>query len=138
MIELYAAIRSVLNADPQISGLLSTYKSFGASIFSDPAPKDAALPYIIISDPVSTSAFDTKTTRGREILLDVRCYIPNGGDRAKLDAIAERVYTLLHRKEIPVEGFKVVIAAASPPMGSPEEAFAIGRIVSIRFTMMEA
>ncbi len=138
MSALTRAIRDTLQADSTLKGLLATYQKSGAAVFSDPPPKDAQLPYIVVSDNVTSNAFDTKGTRGREVTRDIRCYAPIGSDKTKLDLISERVFALLHRQNIAVTGFNVVIAAASGPFAAPEEPYAIGEIVSIRYIMMEA
>ena len=138
MSALTKGIHDVLAADSTLRGLLATYQNQGAAVFSDPPPKDAQLPYIVVSDNITSTAFDTKGTRGREVIRDVRCYAPIGSEHTKLDAVAERVFTLLHRQNIAVTGFVVVIASASGPYAAPVEPYALGEIVTIRYILMEA
>ena len=138
MSALTIAIRGILQADATLKGLLSVYRTTGAAVFSDPPPQDANLPYIVISHSVASAPFDTKTTKGRAVERDIRCYASVGSDHTKLEAIAERVFALLHRQNITVTGFSLVIASASGPYAAPDEPYAIGEIVSIRYIMMEA
>ena len=133
---LTEAIYDVLSGDGTLVGLLTTYGGLPAVFTTDPAPGDAALPYIVSAGHVADAAFDTKTTLGREVWRDVRCYAEADGSAVTVEEIAERVRTLLHRQTITVTGFGMVVAECSGPVVA-DESDAYGRIVTIRYKLME-
>ena len=136
MSALTAALYALLAGDATLTALLSTYGSAPAIFTTDPAPGDAELPYIVTAGAVSQSPFDTKTTRGRDVVRDVRCYASASGSAIVVEAIAERVRALLHRQELAIDGFSWVWASCSGPIGA-DEPDAYGRIVSVRLTVEE-
>lgn len=131
-----AAIYDLLAGDATLVALLSTYKGEPAVITTDPAPGDAELPYVVSAGEVSQAPFDTKTTRGRAIVRDVRCYAEASGSAIVVEAIAERVRALLHRQELAIDGFAWILAECSGPIVA-DERDAYGRIVSVRLTVEE-
>lgn len=130
------AIYSRLAGDETLAGLVNTYQGEPAIFTTDPAPGDAALPYIVTAGAVATAAFDTKTTRGRTVTRDVRCYTSASGSAAVVEAMAERVRELLHRQELTVAGYAWVWSECSGPVAADEQD-AYGRIVTIRITIEE-
>jgi len=130
------AIHDVLAADGTLTGLLATYGGEPAIFTTDPAPGDAVLPYIVSAGEVAQMAFDTKTTRGRVAVRDVRCYTDATGSAVVVEAIAERVRALLHRQTLAISDFECVIAECSGPMAADGQD-AYGRIVTIRLSMEE-
>jgi hypothetical protein len=131
-----AAIYDVLVGDGTLAGLLSTYGGNPAVFTMDPAPGDADLPYIVTAGEVSQVPFDTKTTRGRTILRDVRCYDEADGSAVTVEAIAERVRALLHRQAVTIAGFNWILAECSGPIVA-DERDAYGRIVTVRMMLEE-
>ena len=136
MSALTQGIYDRLSGDATLAGLLATYGGAPAVFTADPAPGDAELPYIVSAGAVADVAFDTKTTRGREVTRDVRCYAAASGSAATVEAIAERVRALLHRHALTVSGYEVWVAECSGPMAA-DESGAYGRIVTVRFLMAE-
>ena len=135
--DLTAALYDLLTGDAELVALLSTYQGEPAVFTTDPAPEDAALPFVVSAGQVADSAFDTKTTRGRDVRRDVRCYAPVDGSAVTVEAIAERVRELLHRHQLAVSGMETWIAETSGPIVADEDD-AYGRIVSVRLVMMES
>ncbi len=133
---LTAALYDRLAGDATLTGLLSTYQGGPAVFTVDPAPGDAALPYIVSAGAVSDMAFDTKTGGGRDVRRDVRCYDTVSGSATRVEQIAERVRALLHRHRLEVDGHETWVAEASGPIAADEDA-AYGRVVSIRLLMVE-
>lgn len=130
------AIYDVLADDATLAGLLSTYGGEPAVFTTDPAPGDAELPYIVTAGEVSQAPFDTKTTRGRDIMRDVRCYADASGSAVDVEAIAERVRALLHRQPLVIPGFVWMLAECSGPIVADEHD-AYGRIVTVRLMIEE-
>lgn len=130
-------IHALLVEDATLAGLLNTYGGEPAVFTMDPAPGDAQLPYIVTAGEVSTAPFDTKTTRGREIMRDVRCYDAADGSAAAVEAIAERVRALLHRQTLTVAGFNWMLSECTGPVVA-DERDAYGRIVTVRMIIQEA
>lgn len=125
-----AAIWDRLANDALLTALLSEYGGLPAIFTTDPAPGDAVLPYIVTAGEVAQTPWDTKTTLGRELTRDVRCYDADDGSVVTIEAIAERVRSLLHRHELVVDGYTTVIAECFGPITADEED-AYGRIVSV-------
>lgn len=133
---LTQAIYDVLAGDAALTALLSTYGGEPAIFTTDPGPGDASMPYIVTAGEVAQEPFDTKTTRGRAVTRDVRCYTAAGGSAATVEAIAERVRALLHRQEVVIADHEWVMAACSGPIAADEQD-AYGRIVTVRTTVQE-
>lgn len=133
---LTSAIYDRLAGDSILTGYLSTYKGNPAIFTIDPAPGDAELPYIITAGEVSQSPWDTKTTRGRDLIRDVRCYTKEDGSAVLIEAIAERVRVLLHRQSLSIDGFTWVISAVSGPIQADEQD-TYGRVLSLSLKAQE-
>ena len=133
---LTAAIYNRLAGDAMLTALLAEYNGQPAVFTTDPAPGNAVLPYIVSAGQVAVSPSDTKTTRGRQVWRDVRCYAPSTGSAVLIEQIAERVRELLHRHRLEVSGYEVYICEASGPVGADEDD-AYGRIVSLRLIAQE-
>lgn len=133
---LTSAIYERLSGDATLVALLTTYEDLPAIFTTDPAPGDASMPYIVTAGEIAQSPFDTKTTRGRDISRDIRCYAPAGGSAQTVETIAERVRALLHRQELAVDGFEWMLSECSGPIVADEQD-AYGRIVSVRLVIQE-
>lgn len=133
---LTQAIYDVLVGDGTLAGLLASYGGQPAVFTTDPAPGDADLPYVVSAGEVSQAAADTKNSLGRELRRDVRCYAAADGSAVDVEAIAERVRTLLHRQALVIAGFVWVYAECSGPIVA-DEADAYGRIVGVRMRVEE-
>jgi hypothetical protein len=133
---LTAAIYDRLSNDPALVAMLATYGG-GPAIFTvDPAPGDAELPYIVTAGEVAQAPADTKTTRGRSLIRDVRCYADADGSAVVVEAIAERVRALLHRQALTIAGYRWIISNCSGPLVADEKD-AYGRIISLSLTAQE-
>lgn len=125
-----AALFNRLVNDVTLAALLSEYGGLPAIFTTDPVPGDAVMPYVVTAGEVTQTPWDTKTTRGRELTRDVRCYAADSGSAATVEAVAERVRALLHRHELVIDGFTTVIAECSGPI-TADEPDSYGRIVSV-------
>jgi hypothetical protein len=133
---LTAAIYDRLAGDATLTGMLAEYKGLPAIFTIDPAPGDAALPYIVTAGEVTQAPFDTKTSLGRSAIRDVRCYGSASGSAVEIEAIAERVRALLHRQALGIAGFDWVISDCFGPIVADEED-SYGRIISLSITAQE-
>lgn len=134
---LSAAIYDVLSSDGALTALLGTYGGGQPCIFTiDPAPGDANMPYIVTAGDVVQAPFDTKTTRGREVWRDIRCYTDTTGSAIVVESIAERVRALLHRQAIAIDDFVWVLCECTGPIVI-DEPDAYGRIVTAKFKIQE-
>ena len=133
---LTQAISDRLAGDATLTAMLAEYDGRAAVFTTDPAPGNATMPYIVTAGEVTDSAYDTKTTLGRELRRDVRCYAPIAGSAVTIEAIAERVRALLHRQPLSVSGYDVWMAECSGPIVA-DEPDAYGRIVTVRTIMTE-
>lgn len=130
------AIRAKLSGDATLTAMLSTYEGDPAIFTVDPAPEGASLPYIVISPILDQAPFDTKTTRGRNARVDVRCYTGATGSSVDIEAISERVRTLLHRVELTIDDHAWMWSLCFGPI-SADEADAYGRIITLQITAEE-
>jgi len=130
------AVYDRLANDATLAGLLADYRGTPAVFTTDPAPGDAALPYIVSAGQPMDAAFDTKTSRGRSLMRDVRCYAAADGSAALIEQIAERVRALFHRQALVIAGFVWIWAECSGPIVADEQD-AYGRVVSVRMTIEE-
>lgn len=133
---LTAALYDRLAGDDTLVSFLAEYHGAAAIFTSDPAPANASLPYLVSAGEVAQRPYDTKTTRGREVWRDVRCYTPAGGSAELVEQIAERVRALLHRYALTVDGAETWVAEASGPTAADEDD-CYGRVVSLRLVLME-
>ncbi len=127
---LTAAIYDKLAGDATLTAMLAIYKGLPAIFTTDPAPGDTGLPYIVSAGEVTQAPADTKTTQGRSLIRDVRCYAKADGSAVVIESIAERVYELLHRKSLPINGYQWVISNCGGPIVADEKDF-YGRIISV-------
>jgi hypothetical protein len=130
------AIYDKLKADATLTALLSTYKNEPAIFTVDPAPEGASLPYIVISPILEQAPFDTKNSRGRSLRIDVRCYADATGSSVIIEAISERVRTLLHRGELTINDHAWMWSLCFGPI-SADETDAYGRIITLQVTVEE-
>ena len=126
---LTVAIQSRLAGDALLAADLSTYRGVPAVFTQDPVPEDAELPYVVTCGEVGQSAFDTKTSRGRDAVRDVRCYANATGSVVLIERIAERVRELLHRHQLA----GAIYTTASGPTVLPTDSTVYGRLVSLRW-----
>lgn len=130
------AIYDRLSQDGTLVGWLSKYQGGPAVFTTDPAPGDAVLPFIVTAGQVTDSAFDTKTSQGRQVWRDVRCYAEANGDASLVEDMAERVRTLLHRHRLAIDGQETWVAECSGPVKADEQDV-YGRVVTVRLIFME-
>jgi hypothetical protein len=133
---LSQAIFDRLAGDLILTGMLSIYKNAPAIFTIDPTPGDAALPYIVSSGEISQSPFDTKLSRGRSLIRDVRCYADADGSAVLIETIAERVRALLHRQALVIDGYQWVISDCGGPIVADEPG-SYARIISLSLTAQE-
>lgn len=133
---LSAAIYDRLAGDSTLTNMLATYEGHPAIFTAWPAPGDAPMPYIVSAGHVTDMPFDTKTTRGREVMRDVRCYDNAGGSVVTVEAIAERVRELLHRGPLSIGGFEWILSSVTGPIAA-DETDAYGRILTVSLKAQE-
>ena len=133
---LTQAIYDKLAGDAPLAALLATYGALPAIFTTDPAPGDATLPYLVTAGSVAVTAFDTKTTLGRVVARDVRCYAAASGSAETVEEIAARVRTLLHRQALVIPGFVWILSECAGPIAADEQD-AYGRVVTVSLTMEE-
>ncbi len=125
-----------LAGDAALAALLATYGGLPAIFTTDPAPGDATLPYLVTAGSIAEAPFDSKTTLGREVLRDVRCYAAASGSAETVEKIAARVRMLLHRQALVIPGFVWFLSeCAGPTVADEQDAY--GRVVTVNLKMEE-
>ena len=135
---LTQTLDDLFKADTVLQGLLATYKEQPAFFSIDPPPTAAEKPYIVSAGDLAAVPFDTKEQRGHEIYRDIRCYTAATGSAKTVDAIAKRVYDLLHRQPLVVDGMPVLLADCTGPRKGPDEDAAYSRIVTLHIITQPA
>lgn len=133
---LTAAIYDLLSGDAALAALLADYNGSPAVFTTDPAPGDAVKPYVVTAGHVVDLPFDTKTTIGREIQRDVRCYADANGSAVEVEAVAERVRELLHRQELAVGGYRWLLSSVTGPVAA-DERDVYARVLTVTCKLME-
>lgn len=133
---LTAAIFDKLAGDAVLVNWLSEYQGAPAIFTTDPAPGDAVPPYLVTAGEIAQSPWDTKTTRGRQLIRDVRCYAKADGSAVLVEAIAERVRKLLHRQALAIGGYTWIVSDCGGPIVADESGY-YGRIISLSLTAQE-
>lgn len=127
---LTQAFHDVLASDPVLAGMLRPYRGLPGVFTSHPVPGDAVPPYVVTVGEVVQLPFDTKQTRGREAVRDVRAYAPADGNPIVVEAIIERVRALLHRRTLSISGFTWTLSNVSGPVALDEPDY-YGRAISV-------
>lgn len=133
---LTAALYDVLAGDAPLVAMIESYKGLPAIFTTHPVPGDAKAPYLVTVGEVTQVPWDTKTTRGRDLIRDVRAYAPADGNTIPVEAIIERVRALLHRRPIGIDGFQWVISNVTGPIALDEKDY-YGRVVSLSLKAQE-
>jgi len=125
VIAILEAVRQKLAGDAAVAAMLATYPFVAGSppapavFLKDVIPADATLPAIIITE-TAARPWSTLDADGYEYDLAIRCY----GDKAKSDVgpilIGERIYVLLSRAALDVDGHMEFGCYVDPPVFAPD------------------
>lgn len=133
-LDLAPAIRTALLAEPTIAGLLSEFQG-EASIFTRrPVPKDAAVPFISITEDISVTDADGLNSDRPVVIRDIIVYGNQKDDYRTVEQIAYSIRELFHRKKdslISTDYFIIDIRANGPRSAPTSDDEIIGRVVSI-------
>jgi hypothetical protein len=87
--------------------------------------------------PLHDEPLDGKnTTLGRTIHQDVRVVADATGSSRAIDAVAERIRTLLHRQSLPVSGYSMIVADVSGPVAAASDPRVMILVLSVRFVLV--
>jgi hypothetical protein len=132
---LATAIRTRLAADGALTAMLGVYSGAPAIFVGDLVPADAPRPYVILSGAIADVAADTKSTLGRSVEQDVRCYADGPASSKLIESIAERVRAVLHRAAIYINGFSAIVSDVDGPIAAETDGRIIGRIVTAHYRL---
>lgn len=140
MNEEIKAIVELLAADAPLEALLGDYASEPA-IFDAEAPQDFpdGTAFIVVQD-VSTMPWDTHSSIGYDMLIDIRCYAPRTGSYRELREVVKAARRVLHRARPTVENrLSGWIWAGGGPIPLPEtEELVIGQVLTVRMLTHDA
>lgn len=136
-VTLTEALWARLAGDPVLGSMLATYSGAPAIVTADGDTLLEVLPtpFVILTGSESDLAFDTKDRDGREVIRVVRCYDDANGDVLPVEAIAERVRYLLHRKPVGLAD-GAYIAECTGPIVTPSSSEFYGREVQLRLVSL--
>lgn len=134
---IVSAIYTRLAADATLKTLIAAYGNAPAIFSGDLVPENAVLPYVWISGAVAETPFDTKTTRGRDTMMDIVVFTEPASSQVVIETIAERVRTLLHRLTLTVTGNTNFIIMAGGVIQLPQDDGTMGRTISLRLLTQE-
>ena len=139
MTRVQDGIYQMLVATTEVSSRLSTYRGKPAIFTRNRIPGDAVPRYCVIEDALGDSPWDTKTTRGREVLHDIKFLDFESGDPSLVQDAAEFARDVLHRGPgITVSGYGTLIAVVSGPIAVPSDDQTYGRVITARFNLIQA
>lgn len=127
-----------MNGDSTLTDLLGSFDGRKAIFTYSPAPAETGIPYIVTSGEITDGPNNTKTTKGRVITRDIRCFAKANKDPRTLETIAERIRTLFNQAEssISITGFKVTVAEVFGPREIPtDENELYGRMLTVQLTL---
>lgn len=128
---LTKALYDLLSNDPTLTALLATYNSEPAIFTTDPVPEDAVLPYIVCAGHIADTPNESKTSIGREVLRDIRCYDAKTGSSLLVEQIVERARELVHRQPLTIENYSWILSECTGQV-IVDEPDAYGRITTLR------
>ena len=142
------AIRARLAADATLIAMLGTYGGLPC-VFYPSVPPDAPRPYVVI-DPALAAPVEGQDLSGQEWRApqhDVSAFVDFTGSAVTIDAIAARVYDLLHANgrsagqsaALTTSGFNGLLTSVSDgPSIAPTDDSLQGRVVTVRAAMARA
>lgn len=133
---IQVALYNLFVHDSTLVHLLTTYKNAPAVFSTNPVPGDALAPYVVAVGEVVQTPFDTKQCRGRNIIFDVKAYTKATGSADRVNAIAERVRFLLHRKQLSVGGYNWILSDVNGPVVADETDY-YARLISLSTKLEE-
>jgi len=141
--DITQGIYDKLAGDSVLTGLLATYGSDSppapAIFTSFPVPPDAVRPFIFTEGEVAAGGFDELAgDLGLDVIRDVAAYANNTGSALAIEAIAQRIRTVLHRQPLTIpNGSHVMTICVSGPVVAPTDDTLVGRLLSFRIVAME-
>lgn len=137
------AIHDLLTADATLVALLGKMNGmpsvFSAAPVESPDASDdekrLAFPMVVNQGPTADDPFNTKTSAGRDMSLDIAAYSIDDGSIKDIDTIAERLRVLLV-PDLAVSGFKTILQDVSGPTLADGD-IVHGRIISVRLILEE-
>lgn len=125
------AIGDVLAADSYLTSRLAAYNGNPAIITFDPPPADMAEPLVVIRGPRAGTRDGDRANKGVIADFDVACYADKGPSTKTLREIAWRIWLLLERANLSINGYEAVGVIAAPPRSAPDPDGFPGFIISI-------
>lgn len=104
-----AALRSVLVADPAVASLVSTYRGEPAVFTSRPVPRDAARPFVVCYGGADEHADEIGGRLGIDAQREILVVVDNTGSALPLSDLAGAVRKALHRQAVTIPGARVAI-----------------------------
>jgi hypothetical protein len=98
-------------------------------------PQGVTDPYVVINPSPSNVPNDTKLSVGLVIQKDIAAYTSANGDTSKVDEIIGRIWGMLHRQPLDVEGWENIIVNSSGPIVAPTDKTLYGRLVSVSMNL---
>ena len=124
--------------EPWPPNTIGFYNAKPAVFTARPVPQNAPFPFVVIEPSLRDDRFDTKTTRGREIELELIVVDKRTGTIAKVEEIGDHLRDLLDRYPLTVEGHRVIVMEATGPSGGPQDEDIYTRVVGLRVVIEEA
>ncbi len=106
---------------PNLADYLSEYLTEPAVFDSELAAQNADFPFCLVSGPIANPPFNTKTSRGRETVYDVKIWEEDKGDRHALHKAIEIVKYLFDQRNsgLIVDGRTVLETNVTGPTALP-------------------
>lgn len=138
IVELQKAIRSSIQESSGITDDLASYKSGKAIFTRRPVPQDADYPLTLVGPIVSRDDQDAINDDRPFVSIQVAIYGEQDTDYRTIESIADKVYTLFHRKRdsITLSNYSVTEIRCSGPVTAPvDDENKVGRIVNVNIQL---
>ena len=126
------ALYTKLNATSAVTTLLSTYASNPAIFSGQLAPRQAAVPYIVVGNNLTYEVRDDKEGETKEILRDIRCYVDSDKSYKSLETLTDAVHDALHNTSYTVDNHTLLVSEVVNVVPGPAEDDVIGMILTVR------
>lgn len=135
MNEVDNALFDKLKNASSLTTMLATYRGEAAIFTQEDIPQGVTGNYVVIAGSQLTLPHDTKTSVGVKHERNIECYTPGSVAESVVNDIAWRVWGLLHRQPLSLEGWRNNILEAAGPIVAPTDKTLRGRIVPVSLTL---
>lgn len=126
------ALYTKLNATSAVTTLIGTYAGIPSLFSGSLAPRNAALPYVVIGHNLAYVVQDNKEKQLKEIFRDIRIYVEDDKSYKVLETLTDAVHDALHNTSYTVDNHTLLVSEVINIVPGPPEDDVVGMIVTVR------